>query len=155
MKMIALPLISVSAMSVLLYGCYSPTPTKDDIKGRWYSADGAVIELRADGSYVAKQIDYNSIYLEKEYKGKKIDFVGKCEIISEDKKWKLELYTDATFKDIGINKTYTYNGEIRSHRLGLTFEISGEGILENKPPWHLFVWIGDPDNGNRYKFEKR
>lgn len=151
--MVALPL--VSAMSVFLYGCYSPMPTKDDIKGMWYSADGAVIELKADGSCVAKQIDYNSIYLEKEDKGKKIDFVGKWEIISEDKKWKLELYTDATFKDIGVNKTYIYNGEIRSHRLGLTFEISGSnGTQENKPPWYLFVWIGDPDNGDRYKFEK-
>ena len=32
--------------------------------------------------------------------------------------------------------------------------ISGEGLLDNKPPWYLFDYIGDPDELNLYKFTK-
>ena len=32
--------------------------------------------------------------------------------------------------------------------------ISGEGLLDNRPPWYLFDYIGDPDELNLYKFTK-
>jgi hypothetical protein len=104
---------------------------------------------------MAKQVDYYNVYFEKEHEGKKLDFAGQWEIVKENKKSKLELHTDATFKDVGVDKTYTNNGEVRSHKLGLALEIAGEGVFENKPPWHLFVWIGDPDDVNKYKFVKQ
>jgi len=142
-------------LSLFLQSCNSPEKKEQDFVGVWKSNDGAVIELGADGNYTATQIDYYNVYFEKEHKGKKFDFAGKWEIISESKKSKIELHTDATFKDVGIDKTYTYNGEVRSHKLGLTFEISGEGLLGDTPPWHLFVWIGDPDDVSKYKFVRQ
>lgn len=142
-------------LSLFFQSCGSAEVQRQDFVGIWKSDDGAVIELKADGSYVAREIDYYKIYFENEHKGKKLNFIGQWEIADENKKSKLELHTDATFKDVGINKTYTYNGEVRSHKLGLTFEISGEGLFENKPPWYLFIWIGDPDDMNKYKFVKQ
>lgn len=142
-------------LSLFLQSCSSPEAQKQDFVGIWKSEDGAVIDLKADGNYTAKQLDYYNVYLEKEHKGKKLDFAGRWKIVNKDKKLRLELHTDATFKDLGINKTYTYNGEVRSHKLGLTFEIAGKGIFENKPPWHLFIWVGDPDDVNKYKFVKQ
>lgn len=135
-------------------GCTEQDPAKDEIIGTWTASDGARVELRPDGSYNASQIDYYSIYSEKEYKTKKLDFTGDWKIIHLNGKPRLKLQTNATFKDFGIDKTYTRDGQTLSHKLGLTFEISGEGILESNPPWHLFVWIGDPDDMSKYKFEK-
>lgn len=142
-------------LSLFLQSCSSPEAQTQDFVGLWKSDDGASIEFRADGSYTAKQVDYYNVYFEKEHKDKKLNFAGQWEIVNENKKTKLELHTDATFKDVGVDKTYTNNGEVRSHKLGLTLEIAGEGIFENKPPWHLFIWIGDPDDMNKYKFVKQ
>lgn len=140
-------------LSFFLQRCSSPEKKAQDFVGLWKSTDGAEIDLRADGSYKAKQIDYYKVQPEKGLENKKIDFAGQWKFSSEGKA-KIELQTETTFKDLGIDKTFTYNGEVRSHRLGLTLEISGEGIMGNKLPWYLFVWIGDPDNGDKYKFVK-
>lgn len=135
-------------------GCGTPELRNQDFVGLWKSEDGAVIELNEDGSYTAKQVDYYKAYSEKEFKNKRIDFSGRWSFVNSEKK-KLELQSDATYQDFGIDYTYTVDGKVRSHKIGLTFEILGQGLFENRPPWYLFVWVGDPDDINKYKFEKK
>lgn len=142
-------------LSLLPQSCSDPEPKREDFIGVWKSDDGAVIELRIDGVYSAKQINYYNYDSEKEYENRRLDFTGRWEIVNEEKKLRLKLQSNATFKDFGINRTYTVDGQVYSHKIGLTFDIAGQGLLEDKPPWHLFVWIGDPDNVDKYKFEKQ
>nr|WP_315203941.1 hypothetical protein [uncultured Flavobacterium sp.] len=128
---------------------------REDLIGTWKSSDGSIIELKKDGSYIAKAINYNIFYPNKELEKKTFDFTGNWKIINNSEQDnKLELNSNATFSDYGINDTYTIDGKVRSHKIGLSFEISGEGIFENKPPYYLFNWLGDPDDMNKYKFIK-
>ena len=64
-------------------------------------------------------------------------------------KW--ELKKGQAFKEVGLNFREMDNKEV----YGLySVMISGEnGILENEPPWYLFVWKGE-EGGERYKFIK-
>ncbi len=142
---------------VILKGCNmsSMDIRQEDFVGVWKSIDGSVIEFKKDGSYIAKKINYNVFYPNKEFEKMTLDFTGNWKIINNSQQDnKLELNSNATFSDFGINDTYTIDGEDRSHKIGLSFEISGEGILENKPPYYLFIWLGDPDDMNKYKFIK-
>lgn len=146
--------ISLGLMYIL-QGCTDQEPTRKEIIGVWQSNDGAIVEFKADSTYSAKQIDYYNMYLESEHKGKKLDFGGTWRMKYWNGQQKVELYTDASFSDFGIEKTYSNNGQVVSHKLGITFEIFGKGLLGNKPTWHLFIWIGDPDDMNKYEFEKK
>ncbi len=148
-------IVLVVLLSIVLNGC-SMNFKKEDFIGTWKSGDGAVIELKKDGSYIAKQINYNNIYPNEKLKKKRFDITGNWEIINNSKQEnRLKLSSNATFSDYGIIDTYTIDGMVRSHKVGLNFEISGEGIFENNPPYYLFVWIGDPDDMNKYKFAKQ
>ncbi len=128
---------------------------REDFIGIWKSGDGSVIEFKKDGSYIAKQINYGNFYSKEKFKRKIFDITGNWEINNNSKQGNiLNLTSNATFDDYGINDTYTINGVVRSHKIGLSFKISGEGFFESSPPYYLFVWIGDPDDANKYKFVK-
>jgi hypothetical protein len=151
--------VDVARMAVLLLllfqNCSNPELRREDFVGTWKSNDGAVIELREDGSYSAKRINYYNYFSEVKYENKRFDFDGRWKILDHKKLKQLELQSDVTFKDLGINSTYMIDGRVYSHNIGITFEISGQGLLEDTPPWYLFVWIGDPDSVNKYRFEKQ
>jgi hypothetical protein len=138
--------------SLLLQRCNSPEKKEEDFIGVWKSEDGAEIELRADGTYVARRIGYYNIYTERSSKNKRIDFAGEWNVVKGGTR--LELQTEITFAQLGINKKYIRGGELRGHRFGLTLEVSGDGFFANKPPWCLFIWTGDPNVGKKYKFIK-
>ncbi len=123
-------------------GCSIPVPTREEIIGTWRSSDGAMFEFRKDGSFTGQSLPGEKIFSPSdEFKNIKFNESGKWDIKYLHDRWVVNLRFD---KSPSLKKGYDTR-----------ILISGSnGILENKPPWHLFAWIGDPDNGNRYKFEK-
>ena len=114
--------------------CENKGTTFYDWVGTWVSSDNAKIILKEDSSCVVDNLKgayfgyEGDLYLEGTWSVKK----GVFPIVSE----------------ISISSN---NGE----GMYITFYASGEGLLGNKPPWHLFQYIGDPDELNKYRFTKQ
>lgn len=132
----------VSLIIALLQGCSSLTPTREEIIGTWKCSDGALFNFRENGSFAGQSLTGENIFSSSnEFRGKKFNESGKWDIKYWNDRWVVDLRFD---KSPSLKKGY----ETRILIAG------SNGILENKPPWYLFAWIGDPDNGDRYKFEK-
>ncbi len=86
---------------------------------------------------------------------KRFDFSGNWEIVDTQKQKTIVIHSNSTYKDYNVNRTYTVNGIVNSHKVGFSLEISVEGVFEDNKPYYLFVWIGDPDDMNKYKFVKQ
>jgi hypothetical protein len=127
-------------MSLFLTGCISPA--KEDFSGGiWKADDGATVYLNKDGSAIINQINWLNIVSNGENE-KKIDLTGKWEFTTDLNNNKIiEFSTDDKMN-------FPYNN------MGFPFDIKGQGIFENKPPFDLFIYIGDPDEMNRYIFKK-
>lgn len=126
--------VTAILLFLLLQSCNDPEPKSQDFIGVWKSDDGSVIKLKEDRTFTAKQINYYNYDSQNEYENRRFDFEGRWKIVTQGKRVRLELNSDATFKDLGINKTYTVDGQVRSHKIGLSFEIAGEGPFENTLP---------------------
>lgn len=125
-----------------------------DLVGIWEAKDGATIELKPDKSFSGSNIDFGKIeFPEKEFANKKVTFDGNWKLTEYSKS--IELVSGSTYADYGIENTYLDNGIKKSHRLGFSFIIEGSGLLQNSPPWKLVVYIGDPDEMNKYEFMKK
>ena len=118
----------------LLLSCSNPKPERKDFIGTWKSDDGAMFQLHEDGSITAKQINLSKIFFEDEMQANKLDFTGKWEFATDN-------YQRRIIKVTAGKYTFSFN-------------ITGQGITENKPPWYLFAWIGDPDEMDKYEFRK-
>lgn len=152
---ICIKILEVMLFTFLLQSCGRSQPIREDFVGIWKANDGAIIELKKDGSYIAKRINYYKIYSDEKLKNERLDFTGNWELANRGNNGKtIILYSSSTFSDYGINRTYTLNGKTYSHKISFNLDISGHGLLQNKPPWYLFVSIGDPDDMNKYKFVK-
>ena len=148
--------IFITSISFIFINCGNQPVHKFDIVGLWESKDGAKIEIKENGNYIANNINYYNYDSKPEYKNKKFSFSGIWKLESNNKNiTKLKLESNKTFKDFGINSFGTINGTIEYYKISISFEIQGEGIFKNKPPFFLFVWIGDPDDINQYKFVKK
>lgn len=124
-----------------------------DFIGVWRAEDGAIIELKSDGKFIARNIDFSKIeYAKSELLNKKLSFEGKWHLSIAQKM--IELDGESTYADYGVENTYLYNGEKRSHKVGVSFNIEGSGLLQNNLPWSLVIFIGDPDELNKYLFTK-
>ena len=127
--------------SFFLLGCSSPKITDSDITGTWIADDGAVFEIKSDNTLIYKNVSgdkmFNGFW---QYANQNVSGSGTWELERMYGKWivRLGLYSD------GITGGFSTR-----------FDISGSNWLENKPPWYLFTWIGDPDNGERYSFYKK
>ena len=130
----AIKLLTIVIFANALQSCDGIHPKPKDFIGSWKSDDGAIIELEKDSSFIAKQVNLSNIFFDKDNRNIKIDFEGRWEFTTDYKKKKI----------IKIN----------SNKYSFSFEISGQGILERKPPWDLYIWIGDPDDMNKYEFKK-
>lgn len=129
---------------------------KEQFTGSWESGDGAIIELREDGTYTARKLDFLAYCCYDEIEDTmRFDMEGDWRIMEEGDRPILKLSSNQTFEDYGIEKTYTVDGKVLSYKIGMELNISGRGMLENKPPWHLFYWVGDPDDMNKYEFLKK
>ena len=132
----------VAIFSLLLQACGGKEPTKQDVIGTWKSIDGAIFILKKDGTFTEKSFPIEFVFqLQPGFKDVRFDGSGKWELKKENSYW--EVYLD--FEQVSNEKC----------RSAFPLLISGEnGILENKPPWYLFVWKGE-EGGDRYKFIKK
>lgn len=132
--------------SVILYSCGNPEPMRTDFIGTWKSSDGAIIKLYKNDECEISNLNYKNIY----------SFDNTPSILNCKGIWKFINVNDEPVVDITYEKggNYKYKGQIRPNISGFHLSISGQGLLENQPPWKLFVFIGDPDNMNKYEFIK-
>lgn len=141
--------IFLIVLHVLLQSCSGPKPKKEDFVGFWKADDGAIVRLKEDNTCIVEKISYDKIYDFEEYKNKRLSFSGNWDLISVDKK----LQIDVIYNE---NETYVYKGKTYTRKGGFSFDIAGaKGFFEDRPPWYLFFWIGDPDNGEKYIFRKQ
>jgi len=131
----------IAMLSILLQACGGKEPTQNDVVGKWKSANGAEFVFNEDGTFTAKQIPTEFGYMPSDsLQNMKFDGSGKWKFKKENAYW--EAYVD--FDTVNVNKTCTF-----------PLLIAGEnGVLDNKPPWYLFVWKGE-EGGERYKFSKQ
>lgn len=127
---------------LLQFGCSVPAPSKEDFIGIWKSNDGGVFNFKDDNTFSAENLTGEKMFDGfQKYYGKKITEKGKWYIKKEKDRWRLFL---------DFKKVEQSNG---GHSTQLNIE-GKNGVLLNKPPWVLFVWIGDPDDINKYEFTK-
>lgn len=103
----------------------------EDFVGVWKAQDGAIVKLERNGVVIIKGINMAMILSNE---NKFADITGE---------WKLTT-------DLNGNQVV----EINTDKYNFSFFISGQGVFGNKPPWSLYVFIGDPDELNKYLFTK-
>lgn len=123
-------------------GCKSENPTAENIVGIWNANDGALIEFDVDGTFSTKDVSGDKLFsFENAYMGKVFNETGKWNIGKDQGAWVVFLYFN---KSDNLPKGYS------THIL-----VSGsKGVLENQPPWYLFLWEKE-EGGPRYKFTKK
>jgi len=93
------------AIALTLLGCKEVKMEKMDFVGRWREDDGAMIELRSDGSYTAKNINYNNYLPSKNVKNKRLNFHGLWNLGSRTNGDNtIELKSDNTYADNRIEE---------------------------------------------------
>jgi hypothetical protein len=134
----------IGIFSFLLQACTGEGPAANDVVGIWKSLDGAVLNFSKDGSFDGENLpaQYFTFSTSKSNaEGRKIKGHGK---------W--ELQNEAGSAEIKLHFQIIDNNNITGLYSVL---IAGEhGILDNKPPWYLFVWE-EEEGGERYKFKKQ
>ena len=136
-----------------LLSCNKKLSEKEFV-GTWEANDGAVVKLQSNKRFSASNIDFDKIdFPQKEFINKKVSLEGNWQLTEESDR--MELVSKSTYADYGIENTYDDNGVKKSHKLGFSFDIEGSGILQNSPPWKLVIYIGDPDDMNKYEFVKK
>lgn len=126
----------------LFQGCTGSEPTKSEIVGTWGAQDGAIISFNEDGTFDTRNLPGSKIFSGfSEYKDEKFNEHGHWKLKKEQGNWIVDLSFDRSEK---VESGFATQ-----------MSISGEGLLENRPPWYLFLWIGDPDDVNKYKFVKQ
>lgn len=129
-----------------LFGCKNPEFNSTDFVGTWKAEDGAVISINKDGSCDLNNLNYNIVNsAQDEYE--KLNTFGTWKIINN--------INNGITGGISTGIDVTYNLMDREGKGGVEFYISGQGFSENKPPWNLFIWKGDPDDMIKYKFVKQ
>ncbi len=128
-------------LSIFFQSCNGEEPSIKEIAGVWNNADGAQIHLKEDGTFIGKNLPSQLFFAAtNEYNDKQFKGTGNWIIRKEQSFWEVQL----NFKETS-NQHYRY---------GHSVLISGEkGILENHPPWYLFLWK-EEQGGERYEFKK-
>ena len=132
----------VAIFSSLLQACGGKEPTRSDIIGRWESAGNAEFIFNRNGTFTGKLVPSEFGFMPSDsLQNVKFNGNGKWELRKGSSHW--EVYVD--FDKVSVNK----NG------CAFPLLIAGEnGVLDNKPPWYLFVWK-EEEGGERYKFIKK
>ena len=116
--------------------CNSQSPTTENLLGKWQNTkDGGNIVLLKNNIFTASNLNSEMFHDGKLIKSETTDGEGTWALSNEDSGWKVEL----RFKKLkGLDKGYHLPVNI-SERFG---------------KYRLFIWKGDPDNGQRYSFIK-
>ncbi len=139
----------LSVMSMFSMGCVGENESlKDDyFVGTWQSEDNAKIILNKNGKGELFNFNYENVN----------SIANKDSILNGACEWKFEQINGSsnqvviTYYDGG---TIQYLDKIVQTNLKINFQIEGTGLFGNKPPWNLYVFIGDPDDLNKYLFTK-
>lgn len=139
--------ILILCETLLLISCRGEGPTKSDIVGTWISKDSAVIQFKDDGTFIAKSLPGEHFIHSLDEEWKDFDGEGIWKFIEGKKTWETKPWEiKLEFHKINNQKVH----------FGYIVYISGSNVLENKPPWRLFVWeYNDIDALNRYEFKKQ
>lgn len=121
----------------LLNGCSNPKPTFQDFVGIWVSEDGGEIIFKEDSTCIVKELYAKQIS----------PFSEEKTSLSGEGQWRIRTKDSNGYDQYNI--AINLKGVIY-----FSLFISGEGLLDNRPPWYLFDYIGDPDELNLYKFTK-
>ncbi|MDL2320123.1 hypothetical protein LJC45_03215 [Alistipes sp. OttesenSCG-928-B03] len=117
--------------------CKPVVPEWNDFVGVWATEDGGKLFINADST--CKAVDLHIPPFEW-MTGYYINFDGKWE-------FRKDYY--------GGQKLYHLNFRPSSKPYELDLFIEGEnGMFMNRPPWVLFIWLGDPDEMNKFRLHK-
>lgn len=132
---------------MVLFGCKEARFDINDFVGKWKSNDGASIAFKSDSSCSINDMDYFIVSSFPTNKNKRLNTTGRWKLVDN-------VESGITY---GINKgiKISYQLPDREGKGGIEFYISGQGLNENKAPWDLFIWKGDPDEMVKYKFVKQ
>ena len=129
-------------LSIFFQSCSGKAPVREDVLGAWMSSDSAVLVLNKDGTFVGDSIpsrfgftSFDSVTQHK-FSGR-----GNWTFRKGQAHW--EVYFN--FNQVTVRKN------------GCAFPvlIAGKnGILENNPPWYLFLWQ-EEEGGQRYEFKRK
>ncbi|HRP89869.1 MAG TPA: hypothetical protein PKX92_07505 [Edaphocola sp.] len=135
-------------MSLFSMGCVGENHSLNEgyFVGTWQSEGNAKIVLNKNGKGELFNFNYENVN----------SIANKNSILNGTCEWKLEQINGSnkvviTYYDGG---TIQYLNKMVQTNLKISFQIEGTGVFENKPPWNLFVFIGDPDELNKYTFTK-
>lgn len=134
--------VSLFACTVMCLQSCGYRPTAAEISGIWIGEKNAELDLRPDGTFTAKGIPAALICgygtTRKIFQGK-----GAWKIEEDQGSWQVSIEENQDSL-MGERSIGSYS-----------VLISGtNGILENKPPWYLFEWVGE-EGGPRYEFSKK
>ena len=126
---------------LVVQSCSVADPKQEDVLGTWKTDDGAMFTFNSDGTFSSENLSGEKMFERKEYYGKTYNESGTWELKNQSGKWRVHL----NFYKVGDSKG----------GVGSQLNIAGEkGIASNKPPWYLFKYVGDPDDGMMYEFRK-
>lgn len=133
---------ATALISILFQACSGKEPKHNEIVGRWTNPDGATVVLVDNGEFTAKSFPAEYVLLPKDsFRNQKFDGSGKWTLRKGQAQW--EVYLD--FNRFSNQK----------YACSFPLLVAGEkGVLENEPPWHLFLWQGE-EGGQRYTFDKK
>ncbi len=123
-----------------LQGCTGQDPTKEEIIGIWKSSDRGSFQFKNDGTFITKDLPGSIIF--------KYSDEHKENTFTELGNWEIEKWQDQWVVSLMFTKSENLKKGYATRIL-----ISGTGILENNPPWDLFLWVGE-EGGERYTFKK-
>jgi len=129
-----------------LFGCNEHKFNDVDFVGVWQADDGARITINQDGTCVLNGLNKSIVSIATDEK----------ERLNANGNWKIVGNINSGITGgITTGLKISYDLIDRKGRGGILFYISGRGIKENKAPWDLFIWKGDPDEMIKYKFVKQ
>jgi hypothetical protein len=136
-------LIVIAVMlSIFFQSCSSKEPDQNDIIGAWVSSDKAELVFNKDGSFIGDSIPTRFGFMASDsITQRRFSGSGKWTLRKGQAQW--EVYLDFNQASVGKN--------------GCAFPvlISGSnGVLENNPPWYLFLWQ-EEEGGQRYEFKRK
>ena len=130
------------AIAFLFQGCTGQEVARSEITGIWIAEDGGKFTFSEDGTFKVESLAGSKFFSGfDKYENKTFNETGK---------WELKENYGRQVVAINIDRSETLQTGFSTQ-----FEISGEGTFGDNPTWYLFVWVGDPDDMNKYKFEKQ
>lgn len=120
--------------------CQNSIPVEEDFYGVWISRSSNQIIFHKDGTFEAKEMPLDYLW-SVDRKDETISGNGKWQIKNTNTVWQIQLSFEET------------NHSDFQRKFGSQMEISGQGLLENKADWNLFLWKDDI-GAERLEFKK-